>query len=52
MTCTLRSLGKASIKPASAGSAALGGALPLIGAIALGPLGLIAGVAASSTMGE
>lgn len=52
MTNTLRSLGKASIKPQSAGSAMASGALPLVGAIALGPLGLLAGAALSTGMGE
>jgi hypothetical protein len=49
---TLRSLGKASIKPPTAGSAVASGALPLIGAIALGPLGLLAGCAIGTGMGE
>lgn len=52
MTQTLKSLGKASIKPPTAGSAMASGALPLIGAIALGPLGLLAGLAASTGVGE
>lgn len=52
MTGTLRSLGKSSIKPQTAGSAVASGALPLIGAIALGPLGLLAGFAVGSGMGE
>jgi hypothetical protein len=52
MTKTLRSLGKASIKPQSAGGAMASGALPLVGAIALGPLGLLAGAALSTGMGE
>ena len=52
MTSTLRSLGKASIKPPSAGSAMASGALPLVGAIALGPLGLLAGAIAAGGMGE
>lgn len=50
MTTTLRTLGKASIKPPSAGSAVASGALPLIGAIALGPLGLLAGCAIGTGM--
>lgn len=52
MTKTLRGLGKASIKPQSAGGAMASGALPLVGAIALGPLGLLAGAALSTGMGE
>lgn len=52
MTTTLRSLGKASIKPPSAGSAMASGALPLVGAIALGPLGLLAGAVMAGGMGE
>jgi hypothetical protein len=52
MTATLKTLGKASIKPPTAGSAMASGALPLVGAIALGPLGLLAGLAASTGVGE
>lgn len=52
MTATLRSLGKSSVKPQTAGSAVASGALPLIGAIALGPLGLLAGLAVGTGMGE
>lgn len=50
MTATLRSLGKASVTPPSAGSAAASSALPLLGAIALGPLGLVAGFAMAGGM--
>lgn len=51
MTQTLKSLGKTSVKPQSAGGALASGALPLVGAIALGPLGLLAGCALGTSLG-
>jgi hypothetical protein len=52
MTRTLSSLGKASVKPQSAGGAMASGALPLVGAIVLGPLGLLAGAALGTSLGK
>jgi len=52
MTSTIGSLGKASIKPPSTAGAMVGSALPLVGAIALGPLGLLAGAVAAGGVGE
>lgn len=52
MTSTIGSLGKTSIKPPSTAGAMVGSALPLVGAIALGPLGLLAGAVAAGGVGE
>jgi metacaspase-1 len=45
MNEVLRSLGKTSIKPASGGATAIGAAAPLALGLALGPLGLLTGLA-------
>jgi hypothetical protein len=43
MTEALAGLGKSSVQNASAGSSAVSAGLPLVGCLALGPLGLLAG---------